>query len=108
MSITQKSFDFSVRIAELVRYLRENGKEFPLANQLLECGVGIGLACRQLSDSNKPPDDAASRAASLLREADYLLEMAVRSGYLSQRQSIYVREDAQVLLDQVIDQIGEE
>lgn len=106
MDVAQMGFDFSVRIAELVRYLRESG-DFPLGDQLLECGVGVGLACRRLNrDDGSPPGGEAERAIELLQESDYLLEMAVRAGYLAQRQSVYVREDARTLSDLICELSG--
>lgn len=107
MDVAQKGFDFSVRIAELVRFLREDGRDFPLEDQLLECGVGVGLACRALAeDGGRPPGGGAERVLELLQESDYLLEMAVRAGYLTQRQSVHIREDARTLLEQISEMNG--
>ena len=45
-SLKEKGLDFSMRIGELVRYLRENGQGFPLCDRLLFCGVNTGLYIR--------------------------------------------------------------
>jgi len=89
MDIAARAYDFSVRIAELVKYLREDQKDFPLSERLLSCGVGAGLALRA-NDREKAVDS--------LREADYLLEMAVKSGYLKEIQSKHIRQEGRELL----------
>ena len=92
MTLMEKGFDYSVRIAELVRFLREEGGGFPLDEKLLTCGVEVGLACRV------PEKQGARRAADCLREADYLIEMAAKAGYLSEQQTVHIREDGRRLL----------
>lgn len=82
MEIQESAYDLSVRIAEAVRYLKEVGREFPLGEKLLDCGVKAGISTRE--------GDLIS-AADYVRQADYILEMAVKSGYLSERQSLPIR-----------------
>jgi hypothetical protein len=84
VSLEKNSFDFSIRIAELVRYLREDGKGFPLCERLLFCGVNAGLCIR---------GGRKREAAELLEEADYIIEMAVAAGYLTPRQDVHIRAD---------------
>ena len=40
--ILNKSFDFSVRIINLYRYLMNNSKEYVLSKQILRSGTSIG------------------------------------------------------------------
>ena len=88
-SLEDKGLDFSVRIGELVRYLRENGQGFPLCDRLLFCGVNTGLYIRR---------GKTKEAAELIGEADYIIEMAVVAGYLTQRQDVHIRSDCENLL----------
>lgn len=89
MGIQESAYDLSVRIAEIVRYLKEEGGEFPLGDKLLDCGVRAGISARK---------GDLKAAADYVRQADYILEMAVRSGYLSERQSLSIRSECAGLL----------
>ncbi|WP_343210681.1 hypothetical protein [Anaerolentibacter hominis] len=89
MDIYDAAYDFSVRVAELVRYLNEDSRDFPLCGKLLDCGVGAGLSVR---------DNDCSSAARWIRQADYIIEMAAKSGYLTDGQSRPIREVAIHLL----------
>ena len=90
VTLKEKGLDFSMRIGELVRYLRENGQGFPLCGRLLACGVNAGLYIRC---------GKTQEAAELIEEADYIIEMAVVAGYLTQRQDVHIRADCENLLE---------
>lgn len=90
MNVIQAGFDYSIRIAELVRHLRCDEKGFPLCDELLKCGVDAGLLLRQ--------PHGAGPAADCLDRADYLLEMAVYAGYLTERQTERIRENGRNLM----------
>ena len=88
-SLKEKGLDFSMRIGELVRYLRENGQGFPLNDRLLYCGVNTGLFIR---------GGKRREAAELIKEIDYIIEMAVVAGYLTAKQDVHIRADCESLL----------
>ena len=48
MDRSNDAFDFAIRVAELVRYLREKPDRFPLAAEMLAAGVRAGMAARYL------------------------------------------------------------
>ena len=85
-------FDFSIRISELVKYLKSSDKGFPLSERLLICGINIGLSCRKIGTNLD--NDLVNDAIELLTEADYIMEMAVVGGYLTKQQGVHVRMDA--------------
>ncbi|EEG52779.1 hypothetical protein [Enterocloster asparagiformis] len=89
MGIQESAYDLSVRIAEAVRYLKEEVGEFPLSDKLLDCGVRAGISARE---------GGFKSAADYVRQADYILEMAAKSGYLSERQSQPIRAECAALL----------
>ena len=92
--IEDAGFDYCIRTAELVKYLRETGKNFPLTERLLICGIETGLACKKLNDEEIGEiKKAASCAISQLNEADFITEIAVAGGYLTQQQSTHIRND---------------
>lgn len=89
MNITQAAFDYSIRIAEIVKHLRSDDKGFPLCDDLLKCGVDAGMCLRDPLDKEK--------AENCLDRVDYLLEMAVTAGYLTARQTERIRRNGQDL-----------
>lgn len=99
MELNKQAQDYAIRVAELVKFLREDDKGFPLANELLSCGIQAGLSLRE------PCAEVTEQAAEALKKADYLLEMAVNAGYLTERQSFHIRKDGRALLDELNEQI---
>lgn len=99
--LQDKAFDFSIRIAELVSFLREDRKGFPLCERLLVCGVEAGLACR--TKDGKYWEKKIKQAAVYVAEADYIIEMAQVAGYMSKEQCVHIRADCRNLLDLLTD-----
>lgn len=97
MELTKQAQDYAIRVAELVKFLREDDKGFPLADELLACGVEAGLSLRE------PGTEGFKKAAGALRKSDYLLEMAVSAGYLTERQSVHIRDEGRALLEAIDD-----
>lgn len=97
--IRERGFDFSIRIAELVQFLRTDQLGFPLSERLLSCGVGAGLACRALAADGKKQAEYAGQAAELVTEADYIIDMARIAGYLTAEQCVHIQEDCKKLLE---------
>lgn len=100
MELSKQAYDYSVRIAELVRYLRESGKGFPLDDELLSCGVDIGMALKSVNGESVGTNVAEKAMASLQR-AEYLIDMAVGSGYLTAKESEHILSQTHLLLGQM-------
>ncbi len=93
MNRSNDAFDFAIRVAELVRYLREKPERFPLAAEMLAAGVRAGMAARDLEDlAGAAQASRAREAAAAIEEVSYYLEMAVRSGYLTELEAARVRQ----------------
>lgn len=93
--LLEKSFDFSVRITELIKYLEQEEKNFPLRERLLECAAGAGVCLRQ--SGGGPSPQRMQRALDYLSEADYLLELLSKTEYLTERQGARILEDCRTL-----------
>ena len=63
MNRSNDEFDFAIRVAELVRYLREKPERFPLAAEMLAAGVRAGMAARDLEDLGRRPPQGVPRPA---------------------------------------------
>lgn len=98
-SFRQLAAEYPLRLTELVRYLRENGGGFPLTERLLQCSVAVGMGCRAGGDGRTPAD--GTQAICVLREVDYIIDMAVRAGYLSELQSRLILQDGRQLLTEL-------
>lgn len=85
--ILEKSFDFSIRAIELVKYLDKEKKPFPLYERFLTCATGIGITQRLLQTAGKKSVKDSIQALSYATEAEYLLEIMAKTGYLTEKQS---------------------
>ena len=93
MNRSNDAFDFAIRVAELVRYVREKPERFPLAAEMLAAGVRAGMAARDLEDlADAAQASRAREASAAIDEVRYYLEMAVRSGYLTELEATRVSQ----------------
>ena len=83
--ILQKSYDFSLRIIKLYKFLCENKKEYVLSKQLLRAGTSIGANVNEAQVGMSRKDFVAkmSIASKEARETRYWLDLLVDSGYIS-------------------------
>jgi hypothetical protein len=103
--LLSKAFDFTIRITELINYLDEENKHFPLKTRLLECAEGL---CVSLRASNLLARSAPAQCTQALRqalEAECLLELMVKTGYLSETQSKPVLTDCRHLISETDKQL---
>ncbi len=96
-----KCFDFSIRAIELIRYLNEENKPFPLCERFLTCatGIGISLRCGLMTDEGSARTITEALTATI--EAEYLLELMVKTGYLQEKQSQPIINDCRALKDAI-------
>ena len=98
-AIETKSFQFSVRIVKLCRYLLDEKKEFILSKQLLRAGTSVGanIAEAQQAQSRK---DFVSKLCIALKEAgetDYWLRLLRATDYLTESEYKSVITDCKEL-----------
>ncbi len=95
--ILEKSFDFSIRAMELIKYLDKEKKSFPLYKRFLACATGIGITQRILQTAGKKSVKDGLQAYSYVVEAEYLLEIMAKTGYLTEKQSQPIMDDCRSL-----------
>lgn len=95
-----KAFDFGIRVIELAIYLDEEKKEFPMMVRLLECGTGIGVCLRASNISQKNSQESWKQAYRLALETEYLLELMVKTGFISENQSKPILTDCRFIKDE--------
>ena len=84
-AIVEKSFDFSVRIINLYKYLTYEKKEYVLAKQLLRCGTSIGANVAEAQKAQSKADFNAKMNISLkeANETYYWLRLMHRTDFIS-------------------------
>jgi len=81
-----KSFEFSIRIVKLYKYLCDNKKEYIISKQLLRCGTSIGANINEAQAGQTKKDFIAkmSIASKEARETKYWIDLLIATDYLSQ------------------------
>ena len=83
--ILDKSFDFSVRIVNLYKYLANEQKEYVLSKQLLRCGTSIGANINEAQAAQSTNDFIAKLSISSkeARETKYWIDLLITTNYLT-------------------------
>ncbi len=82
--IRDKSFEFSLKIIDLYKFLHYEKKEYVLSKQLLKSGTSIGANIEesQAAQSKKDFISKMSIASKEARETHYLIEIPFPTGSL--------------------------
>jgi len=100
-ALLDKAFDFSIRSIELVNYLEEERRPFPLATRFLECSVEACVCLRMSHYVPKSASDYRPQALKLTLEAECLLELMVKTGCMSDMQSVPILTECTFLKDEL-------
>ena len=91
--LEQKSFQFSIRIVDLCRHLRNSRKEYTLSKQLLRSGTSIGANIAEAQQAQSKADFISKLSIALKEttETKYWIRLISAPGYLSEQeyQSIF-------------------
>lgn len=98
--IRDKSFEFSVRIVNLYKYLTTEKKETILSRQVLRSGTSIGANVCEALQGYSTPDFLAKLNISLKEayETDYWLRLLHRTKYIEENQFESIDSDCQELI----------
>lgn len=93
--IQQKTFDFSVRIVNLYKYLTTEKKEFVLSKQLLRSGTSVGANVEESVGGQSDKDflSKISIAYKEARETKYWLKLLTATEYLQENESQSLMQD---------------
>ena len=86
--VSEKSFEFAVRIVNLYKYLTQEHKEYVMSKQLLRCGTSIGANVSEAQRGQSKADFRAKMNIALkeANESDYWLRLLFRTNYLDETQ----------------------
>ena len=94
--IKDKTFDFSIRIVKLYKYLKESKREFVMSKQLLRSGTSTGALIREAEFSEAKNDfiHKMSIAQKEINETLYWLELLYKTEFLNKKQFESINNDA--------------
>ena len=94
--IQDKSFDFSIRIVNLYKYLCNDKKEFVLSKQVLRSGTSIGANIEEALGGFSDNDFIykLQTAYKETRETIYWLRLLWKTDYLTEEQANSIIKDA--------------
>ena len=83
--ITEKSFQFAVRVVKLCKHLRSSKKEYILSKQLLRAGTSIGANIAEAQQAQSKADFISKFSIALKEatETKYWLKLLHATEYLS-------------------------
>ncbi len=86
-AVQEKSFAFAVRIVKLCKYLRNEKREFALADQLLRSGTSIGANVSEAQQAQSKSDfiHKMSIAIKEAYETNYWLRLLYATNYISDK-----------------------
>jgi len=95
-----KSFDFSVRIVKLNKYLQQTHNEFVLSRQLLRSGTAVGALIAEAQYAQSKADFIHKLQVSLkeANETRYWLRLLHACDYLSDKMFHHILEDTESLI----------
>ena len=98
--IADKSKIFALRIIKLYKYLNENHKISPVANQTLKSGTSIGANVKEAIRAQSKADFYSKMNIALKEcsETEYWLELLHESGYITNEQFESIYSDCKEIL----------
>ena len=93
--IERKSFNFSVRIVKLYKFLNIQKREFIISKQLIRSGTSIGANVSEAEQAQSRADFISKLNIALkeTRETKYWLRLLSSTGYLNEKQSNSILND---------------
>lgn len=98
--IKEKTYNFSIRIINLSKYLRKEKHEFQLSKQVLRSGTSIGANTEEAVGAQSRKDFVykISMPYKEARETDYWLRLLKDTSYITHVESDSLRKDCMEIL----------
>lgn len=98
--VADKSKTFALRIIKLYKFLIENHRISPLANQVLKSGTSIGANIKEAIRAQSKPDFYSKMNIALKEssETEYWIELLYESDYITKEQFDSLYSDCLELL----------
>lgn len=95
----RKSYEFSVRIVNMVKYIKCSVKEYALTNQVLRSGTSIGALIREAEFAQSSSDfiNKLSIALKECNETFYWLNLLRDTGFINDKEAESIIQDCNEL-----------
>jgi four helix bundle protein len=102
--VKDKSFEFSLRIIQLYKFLVDEEQEFIMSKQLLRSGTAIGAMVRESEHAESKADFIHKLSIGLkeANETEYWLELLYKSAYINETQFISTSSELTEILRSLI------
>ena len=102
--IRSRTFEFSVQIIELYKFLQNEKKEYVLGKQLLRSGTSIGANVEEATAAQSKKDFIAKMSIALkeARETNYWLRLLKRTGFIKKDNLINESSELMNILGAII------
>lgn len=99
-----KSYDFAIRIVNMVKYIKCSDKEYALTNQVLRSGTAIGALIREAEYAQSTSDfiNKLSIALKECNETFYWLNLLKDTSYIGEKEALSIISDCRELLAMLI------
>lgn len=101
--LKDKSFLFAIKVIKLYHHLKNSNNEYVLNKQLLRSGTSVGAMIREAKNSESKAD-FQHKLAVAQKECDeslYWLELLCKTDYITEKEHISLRSDANELLKMI-------
>jgi four helix bundle protein len=101
--LKERSFQFSIRVITIYKYLKESKKEFVLSKQLLRSGTAVGALIREAQNAESK-NDFIHKLAIAQKECDetmYWLELLKETEYLEENEFMITHNEADAILKMI-------
>lgn len=98
--VKEKSYDFSLRIIKLYRYLIDKEKEFVLSKQILKCGTSIGANIEEAIGGQSKKDFISKICIAYkeARECHYWIRLLRDSSFIDNTSATSLLNDCDELV----------
>ena len=96
----RKSYEFSIRIINMVKYIKCSAKEYALTNQVLRSGTAVGALVREAEFAQSSSDfiNKLSIALKECNETFYWLNLLRDTEYITDKEAESILQDCNELL----------
>ena len=96
----RKSYEFSIKIINMVKYIKCSAKEYALTNQVLRSGTAVGALVREAEFAQSSSDfiNKLSIALKECNETFYWLNLLRDTEYITDKEAESILQDCNELL----------
>jgi four helix bundle protein len=103
-TVRDLSYDFAIKIVQVVHFLQKEKTEYILSKQLLKSGTAIGALIREAQFAESSADFVHKLTIALkeANETEYWLSLLIDTNYLKETKTIPIRNENISLIKMLI------